>query len=67
MASQATHPSPKVLTQNCSCLKEIQEQRVEQKQKKRPCRDCPPGDPSHMQTPNLATIADAKKYLLTGS
>jgi hypothetical protein len=41
MASQATHPSPKVLTQNCSCLKEIQEQRVEQRLKERPSRDCP--------------------------
>jgi hypothetical protein len=27
----------------------------------------PPGDPSHMQTPNLDTVADAKKYLLTGA
>jgi hypothetical protein len=27
----------------------------------------PPGDPSHMQTPNADTIADAKKCLLTGT
>ena len=27
----------------------------------------PPGDPSHMQTPNPDTIADAKKCLLTGA
>ena len=26
----------------------------------------PPGDPSHMQTPNPDTIADVKKCLLTG-
>ena len=27
----------------------------------------PPGDPSHTQTPNPDTIADAKKCLLTGA
>jgi hypothetical protein len=27
----------------------------------------PPGDLSHIQTPNLDTIADAKKCLLTGA
>jgi hypothetical protein len=27
----------------------------------------PPGDPSHIQTPIRDTIADAKKYLLTGA
>jgi hypothetical protein len=27
----------------------------------------PPGDPSHIQTPNPDTIADAKKCLLTGA
>jgi len=31
----------KILTQNCSCLKEIQGQRVEQRLKERPSRDCP--------------------------
>jgi hypothetical protein len=30
-------------------------------------RDCPPGDPSHVQTPNPYTFADAKKCLLTGA
>ena len=29
-------------------------------------RFAPPGNPSHIQTPNLDTIADAKKCLLTG-
>jgi hypothetical protein len=27
----------------------------------------PPGDPSHIQTPNPDTIVDAKKCLLTGA
>jgi hypothetical protein len=31
----------KILTQNCSCLKEIQGQRVEQILKERPSKDCP--------------------------
>jgi hypothetical protein len=31
----------KTLTQNCSCLKEIQRQSVEQRLKERPSRDCP--------------------------
>jgi hypothetical protein len=31
----------KFLTQNCSCLKETQEQRMEQRLKERPSRDCP--------------------------
>jgi hypothetical protein len=36
------HPlTSKILTQKCSCLKEIQGQRVEQRVKERPCRDCP--------------------------
>jgi hypothetical protein len=36
------HPSiSKILTQNCSCLKEIQGQRVEQRLKKKPFRVCP--------------------------
>jgi hypothetical protein len=34
-------PISKILTQNCSCLKEIEGQRVEQRLKKRPSRDCP--------------------------
>jgi hypothetical protein len=27
----------------------------------------PPGDPSHIQTPNPDTIVDVKKYVLTGA
>jgi hypothetical protein len=38
----------KFLTQKGSCLKEIQGQSVEQRLKKRPSRDCPSGDPSHI-------------------
>jgi hypothetical protein len=34
-------PISKILTQNCSCLKEIQGQRVEQRLKERPSRNCP--------------------------
>jgi hypothetical protein len=34
-------PISRFLTLNCSCLKEIQRQRVEQRLKKRPSRDCP--------------------------
>jgi hypothetical protein len=34
-------PIFKILTQNCSCIKEIQGQLVEQRLKKRPSRDCP--------------------------
>ena len=30
-------------------------------------RDCPPGDPSHIESPNLDTIADDQKCLLTGA
>jgi hypothetical protein len=29
--------------------------------------EIPPGDPSHIQSPNPDTIADAKKCLLTGA
>jgi hypothetical protein len=56
----------KIVAQNCSCLNEIKGQ-VEQKLKERPSRDYSTWDPSHMQTPNPDIIADAKKYLLTGS
>ena len=50
----------KMLTQNCSYLKEIQRQRLE-------CHpeSVPPGDPFHMLPPNPDTTADAKKCLLT--
>jgi hypothetical protein len=34
-------PISKLLTQNCSCLKGMQRQRVEQRLKERPSRDCP--------------------------
>jgi hypothetical protein len=40
---------------------------VKQRLKERPSRDCPAWDPSHMQTLNPDTIADAKKCLLTGA
>ena len=59
-------PISKFLTQNCSCLKETQGQRMEQKLEERPFRDCPKWDPSHMQPPNPNTTADANKYLLRG-
>jgi hypothetical protein len=54
-------PIFEILTQNCSCLKEIQGQRVEQRLKERSSSDS-----FHMQTANPDTIADAKKCLLTG-
>ena len=60
-------PISKILTQNCSCLTEIQGQSVEQRLKERPSETASPGDPSHMQTRNLDIIMDAKKYLLTGA
>jgi hypothetical protein len=36
------HHSPvsKILTQNCSCLKEMQGRKIERKLKERPSRDC---------------------------
>ena len=34
-------PISKFLTQNCSCPKEMQGQKMEQRQKERPSRDCP--------------------------
>ena len=61
-------PSSNILTQNCSCLREIQGQRGEQrlKEKKDHPETAPPGDPSHIETPNPDNIAHAKKCLLTG-
>jgi len=44
---------------------EIQRQSVEQKLRESHPETVPPGDPSHTQTPNPDTIADAKKSLLT--
>jgi hypothetical protein len=49
------------------CLKEIQGQNVEQRLKEGHSDTAPSGDPSHIQTTNLDTIADAKKCLLTGA
>ena len=60
-------PISKILTQNCSSLKEIQGQRVEQRLKKGHPKTVPPGDPSHMQLPKPDIIGDAKKCLLTGA
>jgi hypothetical protein len=44
----------------------IWRQSVEKRLKERTSRDFP-GDPSHTQSPNLDTIVDANKYLLTGA
>jgi hypothetical protein len=44
---------------------EIHRQSVEQRLNKKLHRHCPPGPPSHIQTPNPDTIVDAKKCLLT--
>jgi hypothetical protein len=55
-----------ILTQNCSCVMEIQRKRLEQILKERPSRGAPPGDPSHIWTPNPVTIVDVKKGLLSG-
>jgi len=58
----------KILTQNCSCLKEILGQRVEQRLKERPSRDCPTwGSILHAATKPKHTLADAKKYLMIQS
>ena len=54
-----------ILNQNCSGLKEIEEQIVEETLKERHAETAPPRDPSHRPTPNPYTIADAKKHLLT--
>ena len=51
----------------CSCLKEMQGQKLGQRLKERLSRDCPPGDPSHVQTPNPNTIVNAKMGLQTGA
>jgi hypothetical protein len=46
----------KILTQNCLYLKKIQGQKVEQRLKERPSRDCPTWGFIHMQPPNPVTI-----------
>jgi hypothetical protein len=58
----------KFLIQRNSCVKEIWGQSVEQSLKEE-CHPetTPPRDPSHIQTLNLDTFADTKKYLLTGA
>jgi hypothetical protein len=40
---------------------------MEQRLKGRPSRDCPTWGSSHIQSPNLDPIMDAKKCLLTGA
>jgi hypothetical protein len=35
--------------------------------KEKPSKDFPTGDPFHIQSPNLDTIVDARKCLLTGA
>ena len=42
-------------------------QSVEQSLKDRPSRDCPSGNPSHIESSNTDTIVVAKKCLLTGA
>ena len=46
---------------------QIRRQSVEQRLEESPPRDCPTGDPTHIQSPNADTIVDAKKYMLTGA
>jgi hypothetical protein len=46
---------------------EIWRQNVEQRLKKGHLQTAPSGDPSHIQSPNPDTIADAKKYMWIGS
>jgi hypothetical protein len=41
--------------------------KMEQSLKERPSRVCSTWAPSHLQTPNPDTIADAKKQMLTGT
>jgi hypothetical protein len=60
-------PPYMILTQNCSFLKAMQGQRVEQRLKERHSETIPPSDPLHLLTPNPDIIADAKKCLLTGT
>jgi hypothetical protein len=58
----------KILTQNCSCLKEMQGQRVESRDwRKGHPETAPSRDPTYLQTPNPDTIADVKKRLLLGA
>lgn len=55
-----SHPHiTKFLTQKCSCTMERQGQKMEQRLKERPSEIVLPRVPSHLQTPNPYTIADA--------
>ena len=45
---------------------EILRQSIEKKLKERPFRDCPTGDPSHIQSLKPDTIVDFNECLLTG-
>ena len=58
----------KILTQNCSHIKETlggTKSGTDTEGKGHP-ETAQPGDPSHMQLPNLITVADAKNSVLTG-
>jgi len=63
----ATHASSNSLTQNCSLLKETQGQKWSRDGRKGCPETVPPGDPSHVQTPNPDTITDAMMCLQTGA
>jgi hypothetical protein len=62
-----TNPPTKCLTQNCSSLKEIQVQKMEQRMKEWPTSDYPNCDSSHGQAPIPGTITDAMLCLQTGA
>jgi hypothetical protein len=62
------HPTiSKILTQKCSYAKKKQGQKLEQSLKKKTSSECPPRDPSHLQTPTPYTTAVGKKWLLSGA
>ena len=52
---------------NCSCQKKCRNKEWSRGWRKGHPETAPPRDPSHLQTPNLDTIADAKKHLVTGA
>ena len=54
----------KIVIQKCSCLKEIQGQRMEQRLKERPSRDCLTWG-SILYAATWDTITDPNKYFLT--
>jgi len=51
----------KILTQNCSYLKEVQGEKVEQRLKERPPRNCPTWGSILYALSNPDTIADTQK------